>query len=73
MTEDQAHEIYNAHILKGESWRVHYGDCVDRFRVGFLEDASMSHETAFIRAVQTAERLLPAIQTVAGRPLNETI
>ena len=63
MTHDQAHEIYNAHILKGEAWRVHYGDCVDRFRVGFLEDCGMTHENAFARAVETVERLMPAIQS----------
>ena len=61
MTEEQAHEIYNAHILKGEVWRVHYGDCVDRFRVGFMEDRKLSHEKAFILAVETAERLMPTI------------
>ena len=66
MTEDQAHEIYNAHVLKGEAWRVHYGDCVDRFRVGFMEDLNLNHEEAFIKAVQTAERLLPVIQQQTG-------
>jgi len=69
MTEDQAHAVYNAHILKSEAWRVHYGDCVDRFRLGFMEDANMSHEQAFTRAVETAERLLPAIERVSGRSL----
>lgn len=65
MTEDQAHEIYNAHVLKGEAWRVHYGECVDRFRVGFMEDMGMSHEKAFSRAVATCQRLLPAIKASA--------
>ena len=73
MTEDQAHEIYNAHALKGEAWFAHYGDCVEKFRTEQLEVKGMTHEKAFAEAVRIAERLLPAIQKVTGRPLKKEI
>ena len=73
ITEDKAHEIYNAHALKGEVWFPHYGDFVEKNLTAQLEVDGITHEEAFTEAVRIAERLLPAIQTVTGRPLKGDI
>ena len=52
--------IYISHI--DQPYGKHYAACVGRFQEGFLRDkVCRDLDAAFERAVETAERLLPAI------------
>jgi hypothetical protein len=65
MTLNEAHEAYNAVCLsEGPEIGKAYADTVGRFQEGFLADGVTDDiDEAFRRAVDTTERLLPAIRT----------
>jgi len=65
MTAHDAENIYLAHI--DEPYGAEYAATVGRFQEGFLADkVSTDLDDAFARAVDCAERLLPAIKIKAA-------
>lgn len=65
MTAYDAEDIYLTHI--DEPYGAEYAATVGRFQEGFLADKVCTDlDAAFARAVETAERLLPAIRAKAA-------
>ena len=63
-SETRAHDTYIAHT--SQPYAKHYAAGVGRFQEGFLRDKVCADlEDAFVRAVDTCERLLPAIKARA--------
>ena len=65
MTAYDAEDIYLAHVDKpyGKAW----AETVGRFQEGFLRDkVCRDLDAAFAKAVETCERLLPAIKAKAA-------
>lgn len=65
MTNHDAKDIYISHVDKpyGKEW----AETVGRFQEGFLKDkVCRDLDAAFAKAVDTAQRLLPAIKARAA-------
>ena len=65
MNEYDAEDVYLSHVDKpyGKEW----AETVGRFQEGFLRDkVCLDLDEAFAKAVDTAQRLLPAIKAKAS-------
>lgn len=65
MTAYDAEDLYLSHV--DQPYGKEYAAAVGRFQEGFLRDkVCRDLDAAFAKAVETCERLLPAIKAKAG-------